>query len=247
MTMKSKNAIGSILFVALVLPSLLAGSRFNVAHQPEYTSSFMLEECGGFSSSGRNPFFVLEPGYKLVYEGEVDGEHVRLTIKVLRRTKTIDGVTTRVVDETETHDGEVVEIALNYFAICNRNNSVVYFGEDVDNYENGVIVDHDGTWRAGVDGARPGIIMPGIALIGARYFQEIAPDVALDRAEIIRLDEVVHTPAGTFEGCLVTRETTPLEPGVVEFKWYAPGIGQIQDNELQLVRISHTGDDDDDD
>ncbi len=76
--------------------------------------------------------------------------------------------------------------------------------------------------------------MPGTALIGARYFQEIAPKVALDRAEIVSLDSVQKTPAGTFR-CLKTEESTPLEPGVKEFKYYAPGIGLVREKNLRLV------------
>ena len=78
--------------------------------------------------------------------------------------------------ERETADGELVEISRNYFAICRPSNSVFYFGEDVNIYENGEVVSHEGAWLAGVNGAREGMIMPGTVLIGARYFQEIAPE-----------------------------------------------------------------------
>jgi hypothetical protein len=221
-----------------VLVAFFAGAGIVFAHSPGFTDSFMFEECDGFSSVGDNPFFSLEPGFQLVLEGEEDGEEVRLVITVLDETKTIDGVKTRVVRERETADGELVEVSKNYFAICNRDNSVVYFGEDVNIYESGVVVSHEGSWRAGVNGAKPGIIMPGIQLLGARYMQEIAPGVALDRAETVSISEVVETPAGTFENCLKTKETTPLEPGAVEFKFYAPDIGLIQDGELKLVDFS---------
>jgi hypothetical protein len=202
----------------------------------------MLGSCRGFSSTGRNPFFVLEPGYKLVLAGVEDGVVKRLVVTVLDQTRVIEGIETRVVEERETEDGELVEVSRNYFAICNRTNSVIYFGEEVDIYEDGVIVGHEGEWLAGVDGARPGIIMPGTVLVGARYFQEVAPGVALDRAEIVSLTATVQTPAGRFTRCLRTRETTPLEPGEVEFKSYAPGIGLIQDEVLRLVRIIRPGD-----
>lgn len=103
----------------------------------------------GFRPSETIPFFSLEPGFQLIPEGEEDGVDIGLTITVLNKTKTIDGIKTRVVEERETHDGELVEVSRNYFAICNRDNSVVYFGEDVDFYEDGVIVGHEGSWRAG--------------------------------------------------------------------------------------------------
>jgi hypothetical protein len=129
-----------------------------------------------------------------------------------------------------------VELSWNYVALCNRDNSVVYFGEDVNIYHADGRVTHDGAWRAGVQGARAGILMPGTVLVGARHLQEIAPGVALDQAEIVSLTAVVRTPAGRFAKCLQTRETTPLEPGVVGYKWYAPGIGLVQDGPLYLVR-----------
>jgi hypothetical protein len=227
-----------MLAVAVMVATLLARTDSVSAQEPGYTRDFMLRKCEGFSSTGsNNPFFILEPGYRLIYEGEEEGELVHLTITVLNETKTIEGIETRVVKERETHNGELAEISRNYFAICNRNNSVFYFGEDVDIYENGVIVSHEGSWQHGTNSARAGVVMPGIVLLGARYFQEIAPEVAMDRAEIVSLSEVVETPAGTFKRCLKTRETTPLEPGTEEFKWYAPGVGLVQDGEVKLIRI----------
>jgi hypothetical protein len=225
-----------------MLISLLVGPGIISAHEPRYTRGFMRGSCRGFSSTGRNPFFILEPGFRLILAGVEDGVVKRLVVTVLDDTRVVDGVETRVVEERETEDGEVVEVSRNYFAICNRTNSVFYFGEEVDIYEDGVIVSHEGEWLAGEDGARPGIIMPGTVLLGARYFQEIAPNVAMDRAEIVRLDAVVQTPAGKFIRCLRTRETTPLEPGEVEFKSYAPGIGLIQDGVLRLRRVVRPGD-----
>lgn len=227
-----KNETFSSLF--LVIVTLFCSVA--IAAEPKFTDTFFEDQCA-FKSTGRNPYFILEPGHELVLEGDDDGEFVRLVITVLDRTRIIDGVETRVVRERETVDGELVEISFNYFAICKQTNSVFYFGEDVDFYENGQVVGHEGTWRAGRNGARPGIIMPGTVLIGARYFQEIAPDVALDRAEIRKLDAVLDTPFGTFEDCLLTRETTPLEPDAVEFKTYARGVGLIKDGPIKLVRV----------
>lgn len=201
-----------------------------------FTVDFMPEECWGFSSTGRNPFFVLEPGYQLVLEVLERDVLVNLTITVLEETMMVDGVETRIVEERETQDGELVEVSRNYFAICNRNNSVFYFGEDVDIYEGGVIVSHEGSWLAGQDEAEAGIIMPGVILLGGKYFQEIAPGVAMDRAEIKGMTEDVETPAGDFENCLKTFETTPLDPRSKEFKFYARGVGLIRDGDLELVQ-----------
>lgn len=200
-----------------------------------FTDDFFLEDCH-FSATGSNRFFILEPGYKSVFRGVEDGEKVELTITVTDKTKVVDGVTTRVVVEKETHDGEVVEIAKNYFAICKETNSVFYFGEDVDNYENGKIVDHHGSWLAGQNKAEAGLIMPGIVLVGSKYQQEVAPNVAMDRAQLVSMEEKINTPAGTFDDVLKSKETTPLEPTALEYKYYAEGVGLIQDGVLKLVK-----------
>ena len=114
--------------------------------------------------------------------------------------------------------------------------SVYYFGEEVDIYKDGEIVDHEGAWESGVKDAKFGLMMPGLPLVGSRYCQEMAPDVAMDRAEIVSVDESVETPAGTFNHCVRIEETTPLEPDEREYKTYAPGIGLIEDGTLTLVK-----------
>ncbi len=240
---------GPVLALALAAAAssaLAQVSTVGSAPAPDaFTREFFLENCD-FASRGENPFFILEPGYRQVFEGVEDGEQVVNVITVLDETIHVGGVEARVVREHETHDGELVEISKNYFAICKQTNSVLYFGEDVNIYEHGRIVSHDGSWHAGVDGARPGLIMSGTQLLGGRYFQEIAPKVALDRAEIVSLDAVVQTPLGRFKNCLKTRETTLLDPGAAEFKAYAPGVGQVQDDTLLLVRAFFVDGDDGD-
>jgi hypothetical protein len=204
------------------------------AAAPAWTSEFGLDK-DDLAPAGRNPYFVLEPGYQLVLKGG-DAE---LIITVLNETKVIDGVETRVVEERETENGRLTEVSRNYFAISRKNNSVFYFGEDVDSYHANGSVSHGGGWHAGENGARAGLIMPGMPLLGARYYQEIAPKVAMDRCEVVSLTESVRFASGTFDRVLKTEETTPLEPGVKEYKLYAPGIGLIKDEDLELVRHGH--------
>ncbi len=129
----------------------------------------------------------------------------------------------------------LVEVSRNYFAVSARTGSVFYFGEDVDVYGNGSVANHDGSWLAGVNGARFGLMMPGEPRMNARYYQELAPRVAMDRAEIVSLCERVVTPLEAFTNCLKVLETTPLEPGR-EYKYYARGPGLIQDGDLTLMR-----------
>ena len=189
------------------------------------------------ASAGANPYFILEPGYVLTFEGDSKGRKAALVITVLDETKTVEGVETRIVEERETMDGKPVEVSRNYLAIDKQTKDVYYFGEDVDDYDkSGKVVGHGGAWHAGKDGARFGLIMPGEPKVGQKYYQEIAPKRAMDRAEVIGLDETVKVPAGEFSKCLKTRETTPLEPDEREHKYYAPGVGLLIDGNLKLVK-----------
>jgi len=183
-------------------------------------------------SKGRNPYFILEPGFQLAFASEDE----KLVITVLDETVDVGGVMTRVVEEREWKNGELVEVSRNFFAICKDTKDVFYFGEDVSNYTKGQVTDHNGAWRAGASDARPGLIMSGSPNVGMKYFQEIAPGIAMDRAEVISLNETLKTPAGTFDKCLKTQEGSALEPTEKEFKTYAPGIGLIQDEDLLLTR-----------
>jgi hypothetical protein len=232
----------------------------------EFTMDFRLEDCK-FKTRGINPFFILKPGYQLVLESE-DEKSVET---VLCDTKWINlngrRIKTRVVEERAFEDDKVVEISRNYFAICKKTNAVYYFGEDSrdcdleetggfnpDNESlcaNGDEPDPAGSWEAGVDGARPGLIMPGTPLDGARYFQEIAEaQEAVDRGEIMALGLDVEVPAGNFSGCIEINDTNPSEgvclPGL-DVKKYCPGVGLVLDQELELVEFGFVGCDDDDD
>src|SRR5580765_4859223 len=133
------------------------------------------------SSVGRNPYFILEPGYTIVLRDHAKNQ---VTVSVLNETKTVAGVETRVIEERELAKGKLVEVSRNYFAIDKVSHDVLYFGEQVSMYKNGKVVSTEGSWLAGVDGAKAGLIMPGQARVGYRHYQEQAPGVALDRAEI---------------------------------------------------------------
>jgi len=198
----------------------LAASK---APEPIWSDDFSIDKAD-LVSTGSNPYFILEPGYRLVLK---DGEDT-LTISVLNMTKVVDGVETRVVEEKETVRGRVAEVSRNYFAISKKNNTVFYFGEDT-----------GGAWRAGVNGARAGVMMPGIALLGARYYQEVAPKVAMDRGEIVSMSETQRVPAGKFDKVLKIEETTPLEPGNKDYKYYARGIGLLRDGAFVLVKHAY--------
>ncbi|MGQ0615229.1 MAG: hypothetical protein ACT4PV_15960 [Planctomycetaceae bacterium] len=139
------------------------------------------------------------------------------------------------MEEREEEEGKLIEVSRNFFAISKRTNSVYYFGEEVDEYEDGKVVGHPGAWLSGKEGARFGLMMPGTHMLGTRYYQEVAPGVAMDRAEIVALADRVETQAGALAGCLRIEATTPLEEGKTESKSYAPGIGLVRDGPLRLV------------
>jgi len=207
----------------------------------KWLDSFGVNEKN-LSPTGRNAYFILEPGYQLVYEGKEDDARVQLTITVLDETKRVDGVETRVVEEREASNGKLAEVSRNYFAFDPVARNIYYFGEDVDMYKDGKVVNHDGRWLSGVKGAKYGLAMSGTPRVGDRYFQEVAPDIAMDRAEVVSTNEIVSTPAGIFVRCVKTEETTPLEPQSKEYKYYAPQVGLIQDGKLKLVRYRQTKD-----
>ncbi|MCB1716558.1 MAG: hypothetical protein KDK04_22510 [Candidatus Competibacteraceae bacterium] len=219
------------------------------AEELAYTADFRLQDCT-FSTRSDNPYFILQPGHSQILEGESDGEHIRIEQKVLWKTRRlpveINGrmrwIKTRILESIEYIDGELYEVANNYYARCRETNSVYYFGEDVDFYEDGEIVNHDGSWLAGEGGAQPGLIMPGTFLVGARYYQEFAPGIAEDQGENIAMGLTVSTPAGEFTDCVEVLDTNPLElESEGDLKVYCPGIGLIKDVEIGLVdyRLSY--------
>ncbi len=177
-----------------------------------------------------NPYYPRIPGMTYIYEGETEDGLERTVVEVLAEPKVVMGVTTTAVRDTVYLEGEMIEDTIDWFA-QDKDGNVWYFGEDVNNYEDGVLVDHDGAWEAGVDGALPGIIMYAdpAAHVGVAYHQEFYAGEAEDMAEIISLDEQVSVPNGSFKEVLKTREWTPLEPDVTENKFYARDIGVIQE------------------
>jgi len=224
----NKRTVGTILAAVAVLTFSTAWGQ---SKKSEWQDEFALSSCN-LVTTGRNPYFVLEPGFQLVLEGD----DTKIQITVLNETKTIDGVNTRVVEEREWKEGKLHEVAKNYFAICEQTKDVFYFGEDVDYYENGKVVKHDGSWLAGKNGSKAGLMMPGTPKLKMKYYQEIAPGVAMDRAEIESLTETCKTPAGTFSGCMKVKEGSALNLLETEYKYHAPGIGLVRDADVRLVK-----------
>jgi len=192
-----------------------------------------------------NPYFPLIPGTTFVYEGQTEGVPTREVVTVTNETRVILGVTTTVVHVQSYEGGVLIEETFDWYAQDVQGN-VWYFGEDTKELdEAGNVVSTEGSWEAGVDGAHPGIIMLADPKKGQRYQQENAPGVAEDMAQVRNLDASVCVLYGCFDNVLVTKEWTPLERGVVEKKYYAPGVGFILsvmtkggEERLELVSVS---------
>lgn len=182
--------------------------------------------------TGKSEYFVLLPGFQTVLASREE----KMTITVLDETKEINGIITRVVEERELQNGKLSEVSRNYLAMDPKTGDVFYFGEDVDIYEKGKIIDHAGTWKAFEKGNKPGLIMPGNPAVGMKYYQELAPGIAMDRAEVVGISETVKTPAGEFRNCLKVRESSKIESTANEYKTYAPGIGLVQKKDVKLIR-----------
>jgi hypothetical protein len=165
-------------------------------------------------------------------------EQRRVVFTVTDLTKVIDGVRTLVVWDRDYSGGQLVETELAFHAQDNDGN-VWHLGQYPEEYENGKAASTKGSWEAGVDGAKPGIIMQADPKVGETYHQEYYEGEAEDMAKVLSLNESVTVPYGSFDHVLETKEWTPLEPGLVEHKYYASGVGFVDGGGLALIDVKH--------
>jgi hypothetical protein len=180
-----------------------------------------------FTADIDNPYWPMPPGSRWVYrETGENGAERRVVVTVLDRTKTVDGIEARIVHDVVTEGGELVEDTYDWYA-QDANGNVWYLGEATKEYDGGKLVGTDGSWEAGVDGAQAGILIPAAPEVGLEYRQEHYEGEAEDRGKILSLDEWVEVPAGSYRPVLMTKDWTPLEPDVLEHKFYAKGVGPV--------------------
>ena len=179
-----------------------------------------------FISEINNKFLTLTPGTTLFYESQTDEGLERIEVTVTHEKREVMGVKTTVVWDREWLNDELVEDTKDWFAQDLEGN-VWYFGEDAKDFQSGQLVSTKGSWEAGVDGAKPGIVMKAFPQIGDSYRQEYYVGKAEDMGEVVSLDETVSVTYGTFSGCLKTKDWNPLEAGVIEFKYYCPQVGNL--------------------
>jgi hypothetical protein len=184
---------------------------------------------GRFTTQIDNRYWPMKPGSRwLLRETDKGGDAQRVEITVTDQTKTIMGIEARVVHDkvTNAKDGSLVEDTYDWYAQDDKGN-IWYLGEDTKEYENGKVATTEGSWQAGVDGAQPGILLPADPKRLMEYRQEYYRGQAEDAAKVLSLDMRAKVPAGLFDQVLVTREYTPLEPNLLEHKFYAPKVGPV--------------------
>jgi hypothetical protein len=213
---------------SLASPAAAAGSS-SQGGLPQGSESVRLNPAD-FSINIDNPYWPMSPGSKWVYnETDTKGTNQKVVVEVTAKTKMIaNGIEARVIRDTVTENGVPVEITYDWYAQDKAGN-IWYLGEDVTNYKNGRVVDHAGSFEAGVDGAQPGIAMPANPQPGLSYRQEYYKGEAEDKAAIITVgEEQVQVPFGYFnKDLLMTRDLVPTEPKVQELKFYAPNVGPL--------------------
>jgi hypothetical protein len=184
-------------------------------------------DAASFSPNVTNQLFPLTPGTTLVYTGTKDGKKALDLFATTSRTKRIDGVRTRVVEDRLYLNNVLEERTSDYYA-QDRCGTVWYFGEDTATLDpHGRVVDTEGSFHAGVYGAQPGVFMPARPQVGRAFRQEWYQGHAEDVFQVVSLSSLVTVPAGAFRGALRTGETTALEPGVLDTKYYVKGIGEV--------------------
>jgi hypothetical protein len=185
-----------------------------------------------FTTKIDNEYFPMKPGTTFLYEGKGERDEMSVT----HQTRKVMGVECVVVDDRAWEGGKLIEKTYDWFA-QDKEGTVWYFGEDTKEYENGKVVSTKGSWEAGVDGAKPGIIMPAHPKVGQSYRQEYYKGEAEDQAKVQSLNASVTVAYGSFDHVLVTREWTPLEPSYDEHKYYARGVGQVYGGGSELVEV----------
>jgi len=193
-----------------------------------------------------NPWFPLKPGTKWVYQGSDDGDRTRDVVIATYRTRMIDGVRCRVVFDRVWTDGRLSERTRDFYAQT-KHGTVWYFGERTATLDrHGDVISYEGSFTSGIDGAQAGVFMKAHPRSGPSYFQEYYPGHAMDRFTVLRRGAHVSVPLLRSHHALITRETTPLEPGVVDHKIYVRDIGDVQEatvkggsERLHLVAMAH--------
>jgi hypothetical protein len=224
----NRKLAGIVVAAALAfgaLPITIAGARTCNDPLPQGSEPVTLDPAD-FVARIDNQYWPMAPGTRWVYrEFDFEGSQ-RVTVTVVERTRTIEGIDATVVHDVVSERGDLVENTFDWYAqdVCGN---VWYMGENTKEYENGEVVSTAGSWEHGVDGAMAGVVVPGDPQVGLTYRQEYYAGEAEDAGQIVSLDEQAQPPFGHFRNVIQTRDFTPLHPRVLEYKLYAPGVGPV--------------------
>jgi hypothetical protein len=240
----NKNIYLTILVVVIVAGAIFLYSKNNdtkdLKNESEYNPEINPLE---FTSKVDSPYFTLTPGKKTVYEAKTEDGVQRIEFYVTNEKKKVLGVDTVVVWDRAWLDGSLIEDTRDWFA-QDKEGNVWYFGEDTKEYENGQVTSTKGSWEAGIDGAKPGIIMKTNPQVGDSYREEYYKDQAEDKADVLSLTESVTVPLGSYSNCLKTKNYTALEPDVIEYKYYCKEVGNTAleidgDERAELIKVEY--------
>ena len=223
----------SIAVLAAVLALSACGGKSSSL--PDGTKSVKLDPSK-FTTEIDNPYWPMKPGSHWVYSEVEDGEAQRVDVTALDRTKTLGGVTARVVHDQVTRKGQVLEDTYDWYAQDSDGN-VWYLGENTKEYENGKVKTTEGSWAYGVDGAQAGVVVPADPEQGLKYREEYYAGHAEDAAEVLNTTSQVQVPYGRFKDAVLTRNFSSLEPTVEEMKLYAKNVGPV----MELLVSGGTG------
>jgi hypothetical protein len=232
--MRRKAVLGALVGAVLVLTAgcTSSSSQEQKASTQEQKAYAPHIDPAEFTTTIDNEYFLLKPGTTFVYQGGTEHSEMSVT----HQTKKVMGVECVVVDHKEWEGDKLIEKTYDWFA-QDKEGNVWYFGEDTKEYKNGKVVSTKGSWEAGVDGAKPGIIMQAHPKVGQIYRQEYYPGEAEDMAKVLSFNASVTVPYGSFDHVLETKEWTPLEPSYHEHKYYARGVGHVYGGGLELVDV----------
>jgi hypothetical protein len=225
--LRTKTIAGGVMLAATLALVSVAMALGAADALPQGSEPVVLDPAD-FSTTIDNPYWPMKPGTRWVFrETEPDGTNLKVVVSVTNKTKTLaNGVTGRVVRDTVTDSGKLVEDTIDWYAQDKAGN-IWYLGEYTKEYENGKFVSAAGSFEAGVDGAQAGIAMPAKPTPGLAYRQEYYKGEAEDKASILSLDEQVEVPAGHYQDVVMTRDLNALKPKVLEYKFFARGVGPV--------------------
>lgn len=210
-------------------PGAAASPGGNAA--PKAPPIMQLPPPGDFVQRVDNPYSPFIPGTRWIYASRTSKGEERIVVEVLHRTKMIEGIRATVVNDVVRRGGSLVEATFDWYA-QDRHGNVWYLGENTKEYRNGGVISTEGSWEAGVDGASAGILMFAHPDVGAPYRQEYYAGQAEDQAKLLTLSTQVATPAGHFVHVRMTDDTTALDANAEEVKFYARGVGIVQELDL---------------